>query len=105
MERANYAVYCTFGDGGAGMILADALKWIISSHSSWCGVHSAPTLGIIWFDMNKRMKAITRIQQVLAGQLSVKQYRSLVTGVLLGIRQLGAARAPVHGSHALATTY
>lgn len=79
VERANFAVYCSFGEGGAGMILADAMKWLISSHSLSCGVRTAPTLGILWFDESKRVKAIARIQLTLVGKLDADQYRSLVS--------------------------
>eukprot|EP00966_Prymnesium_polylepis_P331062 7386637-Prymnesium_polylepis.1 len=49
-ERFTYALYRTFGGGGAAMILADALKLLLATHSLWCGVRSAPSLGLLWFD-------------------------------------------------------
>ena len=61
LERALFAIYNSFGDGGACMVLADHLKWLLGSHGLWCGVYSSPMLGIQWFDRSKRIKAIDAI--------------------------------------------
>ena len=79
IERANYAIYRSFGDGGAGMILADELKWVLSSHSLWCGLHAAPSLGVMWFSRKKRIKCISGVTAALAGKMTEEQYRSLIS--------------------------
>jgi hypothetical protein len=49
------------------MLLADESKWMLSTHLSWLGVHTSPMLGIAWFSMEKRLKAINSINDILAG--------------------------------------
>ena len=78
-ERAIYASHLTFGEGGAAMILAEELKWLLGTHSLWLGVYSSPSLGLIWFSRHKRTKSIGRIDAAIANALTEKDYKRLIS--------------------------
>ena len=67
VERSTFANHCVLGPNGVNMLLADESKWMLSTHLSWLGVHTSPMLGIAWFSMEKRLKAINSINDILAG--------------------------------------
>jgi hypothetical protein len=68
VERFLFAVHSVVGPNGANWILADESKWLLATHSLWCGVSSSPMLGIVWFSVEKRLKAITGITAILSGK-------------------------------------
>ena len=79
VERFTYAIYLTFGGGGAALVLADALKFFLATHSLWCGVRSAPSLGLLWFDEVKRTKRLDALSLALGNRLLEREYKKLVS--------------------------
>ena len=91
-ERFTYALYRTFGGGGAAMILADALKFLLAAHSLWCGVRSAPSLGLLWFDEVKRTKRLGAIAFALDNRLAEREYKKLISYIEYWAQTLNSQR-------------
>eukprot|EP00966_Prymnesium_polylepis_P010809 249040-Prymnesium_polylepis.1 len=61
------------------MLLADALKLLLATHSLWCGVRSAPSLGLLWFDEVKaRTKRLDALSLAMNDRLFEREYKKLV---------------------------
>eukprot|EP00966_Prymnesium_polylepis_P189345 4386733-Prymnesium_polylepis.1 len=60
------------------MLQADALNVLLATHSLWCGVGSAPSFGLLWFDEVKRTKRLDALSLAMNDRLFEREYKKLV---------------------------
>ena len=63
---------------GSGLQPAKFSKWQIGSSVQWLGGRCSPSLGVMWVPRDKAMRARERIQTVLDGTCTPKEYQGIV---------------------------
>ena len=64
--------------GDSGFMPAQASKWQIGGGATWLGGCCYPSLGLMWVPRDKALRARQRIQTVLDGTCTAKEYQEIV---------------------------